>query len=126
MPATEMVITIAAFAAMLVAFIHVVRLIGLAVTHYTLRRAIERDPASAESILSRLATGQEPTTGDDRLGVLLVALGAAMIGASLIAGETGDWMRYGIGGALFPLIIGAALWARHFMIERARRRGEPK
>jgi len=125
MPATEMIVTIATVSALAVAFVHLLRLIGTAIAHRTIRQAIERDPSSAERLLERLAK-DEPTDGDDRLAVVLVALGLAMIGASLLAGEVGDWTRYGIGGALFPLIIGAALWLRHFAIRRARRHGEPK
>ena len=125
MPATEMIVSIAFVAAVAIGFVHLLRLIGTAITHRTVRRAIDRDPASAEALLNRLTTA-EPTTGDDRLAVVLVALGLAMVGASLIAGDVGDWTRYGVGGALFPLLIGAALWLRHYATERARRRGEPK
>ena len=125
MPATEMIVSIAVVSSLVVAFVHLLRLAGTAMTHRTIRQAIERDPSSAEQLLSRLGKS-EPVDGDDRLAVVLVALGLAMIGASLIAGEVGDWTRYGVGGALFPLIIGAALWLRHYAIQRARRHGEPK
>jgi len=125
MAATEMIVEIAVVSALIVGFVHVLRLAGTAIAHKTIRQAIERDPSSAEELLNRLAS-TEPVNGDDRLAVVLVALGLAMIGASVIAGEVGDWTRYGVGGALFPLIIGAALWLRHYAIQRARRHGEPK
>lgn len=69
--------------------------------------------------MAELRTPKTPT-GDDRLGIILVAFGVAMIGASILAAR-GHWADYGIAGALFPLIVGAALWLRHYAIERARR-----
>lgn len=126
MPATEMIVSIALLAAVSLVFVHLLRLAAVAMTHKTIRRVVDRDPASAEPLMERLSALSEPAAGDDRLGVILVALGLAMMGASIIAGETGDWTRYGVGGALFPLLIGAALWLRHLAIQRARRRGEPQ
>ena len=122
MPATEMIVSVALFAAVVLALIHVLRLIGTAILHRTVRRAIDKDPATAEPLIERLAAPPEPQSGDDRLAVVLIAFGIALISASLVIGDTG-WMRYGIAAALFPLIIGAALWLRLFVIERARRRG---
>ena len=125
MPATEMLALIAAFAALALSFIQLLRLVGTAIKHSTIRRAIDREPSTAEPLLERLMSPQQERAGDDRLGIILVAFGAAMIGASIIAGDVGDWTRYGVAGALFPLIVGAALWLRHYAIERARR-GESK
>lgn len=124
MPATEMIVSIALFTAAVLAFIHLLRLIGTAMLHKTVRRVIDRDPAKAEDLIARLGRPEE-RGGDDRLAVILVAVGLAMIGASVIAGEVGDWTRYGIAGALFPLMVGAALWLRLFLIDR-RRRAEGK
>ena len=123
MPATEMVVMIAAFTALALGFIQLLRLIGTAITHRTIRRAIDREPATAEPLLEHLAAPPQQGNGDDRLAVILVALGVAMIVASLIADDTGTWMRYGIAGALFPLLIGGALWLRFKAIERTRRAG---
>lgn len=122
MPATEMIVLIAAFSAMTLAAIHVLRLIGTFIVHRTLRRAIEVDPASAGGLLDRLETPRPASNGDDRLSLLLIAFGIAMIAASLVIGET-SWMHYGIAGALFPLVIGSALALRFHFLERARRRG---
>ena len=122
MPATEMIVTVAIAAALVLAFIHILRLIGTAMLHRTVSKVIERDPSNAEALIARLGEPASPN-GDDRLAVILVAIGLAMIGASLIGDDTGTWMRYGIGGALFPLLIGAALWLRHHAIKRAWSRG---
>ena len=122
MPVTEMIVIIASFSALLIGAIHVVRLIGLYIVHRTVRRAIDREPASAQPLLDKLTAADTEKPGDDRTGVLLVAFGAAMVAATVIAGDQ-SWMRYGIGGAMFPLIVGAALWARAYYVERARLRG---
>jgi hypothetical protein len=125
MPATEMIVFIAVVTALTLGFIHVVRLAGTAMLHKTVRRVVDRDPARADELIARLGQPQE-AAGDDRLAVILIAVGLAMVGASVIGDDTGTWMRYGIAGALFPLIVGSALWLRLHFIERARRRAEGK
>lgn len=123
MPATEMIVSVALVSAIAVAFVHVLRLIGTAMLHRTVRKVIESDPAGAEAILARLGEPPAPAS-DDRLAVVLVAVGLAIIGASVIGDDTGTWMNYGIGGALFPLLIGAALLLRQSVIRRAGQRGQ--
>ena len=118
MPATEMVVMVALFATLLLAFFYTTQLIASAITHRTIRKVAERDPAAVEPLLSQLATSG-PARTDDRTGVLLMALGVALITATLIIGNQ-EWVRYGIAGAVFPLIIGAALLARHRLVERGR------
>lgn len=125
MPATEMIVSIALFTAAVLAFIHLLRLIGTAMLHKTVRRVIDRDPAKAEDLIARLGQPPEPRT-DDRLAIILVAVGVALIGASVIADDTGTWVRYGIAGALFPLFVGTALGLRLFLIKWSRRRAEGK
>ena len=124
MPATEMIVSIAIVAALALVGIQLLRLAATAIRHMTMRRVIDRDPKAAEAVIAELRTPETPS-GDDRLGIILVAFGVAMIGASILAGHRGNWADYGIAGALFPLIVGAALWLRHYAIERARR-GETK
>jgi len=120
MPATEMIVMIAVVSALALSFIHLVRLAGTAIMHKTARRMVERDPASAEAMIEKLGSVPE-RAGDDRLATILIAFGIAMIAASVVINDPG-WMHYAIAGALFPLIIGTALWLRLFIIERARRR----
>ncbi len=119
MPATEMIVMIAIVSALALSFIHLVRLAGTLILHRTVRRAVEKDPASAEMLIAQLGRPAE-RAGDDRLSTILIALGISMIAASLVIGDPG-WMHYGIAGALFPLIIGTALWLRLFILARARR-----
>ena len=122
MPATEMIVMVAAFSALALVAIQLLRLAGIAVRHKTVRRVVDRDPVAAERLIGELDAPPEKA-GDDRLGLILVAFGVAMIGASIFVGHRGDWTDYGIAGALFPLIVGAALLVRHYAIERAKRRG---
>jgi hypothetical protein len=118
MPATEMIVMIAAFSAMILALIHVLRLVGTFIVHRTLRKAIEVDPASAGPLLETLESPREQR-GDDRLSVLLIAFGIAMVAASLVVGDP-TWMHYGVAAALFPLIVGSALALRFYIINRNR------
>ncbi len=127
MPSTEMIVIVAAFAALSLGGIHLLRLIGVVILHRTIRKAIDRDPNAAEPLLTRLSAPAEASGGDDRTATLLIALGIAMVVASLVIGDPG-WMRYAIAGAAFPLIIGTALWLRHYTLNRSRRtdRAEPQ
>ena len=121
MPWSEMLVMITAFAAMALIVIHVLRLIGVAVMHRTIRKTIDRDPAAAEPLLTRLTAPVEAKDrGDDRTATLLIATGVAIVVASLVIGDS-NWIRYPIAGAVFPLIIGVALWLRHYALNRSRR-----
>ena len=122
MPATEMIVMVAIVAALALVAIQLFRLAATAIRHKTVRRVIERDPAAAEAVIAELRM-PEASGGDDRLGLILLALGIATLAASFTAGETGGWTDYGVGAAMFPLIVGAALMLRHYVIERAMRRG---
>ena len=122
MPTTEMILSVTLVAAVALVIIHLIRLMSANIRHKTLRRVIETHPESAERLIEQQMAEPATQSGDDRLGMILVAIGIAMIGASMTAGATGGWTDYGIGGALFPLLVGAALWLRHIFVERARRR----
>lgn len=121
MPFTEMVVSVAIVTALILGFIAVLRLIGTIVTHKTIRKAVELDPTHIDTILAQITAPRE-SAGDDRVGVVLIAIGLAMIGASVTAGDTGGWTDYGVGGAMFPLLTGAALCLRQFLVTRSRRR----
>ena len=121
MPTTEMIVMIAAFSALTLGFINILRLIGLAIMHRTIRKAADKDPSSVQPLLTALAAPRE-AQGDHRLSVILVAVGIAMVLASLMIGEP-DIVHYGSAAAVFPLVIGTALWLRLYLLERAQRRG---
>jgi hypothetical protein len=121
MPFTEMVVSVAVVSAIVLGVIAVLRLIGTIVTHATIRKIVAIDPSRIDTVLTQITAPRE-SFGDDRIGVVLIAIGLAMIGASLTAGNTGGWTDYGIGGALFPLLTGIALCLRQFIVARMRRR----
>lgn len=120
MPLTEMVVMVAAFGGLALAFISVIRLIATWTLHRTIRKAVETNPDAVNPLLVQLSSARTDE-GDERLSIILVAVGIAMVVASLIIGDP-SWMHYAIAGACFPLIVGTALWLRQFMTERARRR----
>lgn len=124
MPATEMIVMIAAFTALVLSFINVLRLLTTWITHRTIRRVVDKDPDAVQPLLAQFAEPPQ-STGDDRLSVILVAVGIAMLVASLIIGEP-DVLHYGSAAAVFPLIIGTALWLRLFFLARLQRRDEAK
>jgi len=121
MPATEMVVMVAIVTALVLGFISIVRLLAMWIAHRTILRAVERNPDSAPSLLAQLAA-PKGDAGDERLSIILVAVGVAMVVGSVIINDPA-WMHYAVAAASFPLIVGTALWLRQFITERARRRG---
>ena len=111
---------IAVVAAVVWGFIHLLRLIGTLIMHRTLRKVVESDPQRAEALLAKLAAPRAKD-GDDRLATILIAVGIAMIAASVVINDPA-WIHYGVAAALFPLIVGTALWARGFVLARTGRR----
>jgi hypothetical protein len=123
---TEMIAMISFALFVLTGFIYLLRLFQAWMLHRTLREAIAKDSAHAEMLVDRIGrgdlSGPSVRAGtDDRTGLVLVAVGVALAGFSLIVGES-DWLRYGLGAALFPTLVGAALLVRH---HRLRRSAEP-
>lgn len=122
MPVTEMVVGLSVGLFFLLAFIYLVRLVQAWLLHRTLRDAISKDSAHAGMLVDRIAQDEGAAGGDggtdDRTGLVLIALGIALAGFSLIVGDS-EWLRYGLGGALFPTLVGAALLIRHRLLSRA-------
>jgi hypothetical protein len=121
MPTTEMIVMVAICTALVLAFISLLRLIGILINHRTIRRAVDKSPEQAEALIGRLAAPQE-RTGDDRIALILIAIGIAMAVAPLIAVDDRGLVRAALGASLFPLLVGAVLWLRFRAIERARLR----
>jgi membrane associated rhomboid family serine protease len=119
----QTILLIAVFSAVVLAFINILRLIASAMLHRTIRRALDSDPSRAAPLIERLTAGRSDSGDDSRLSTILVAIGVAMIAASVVIGDQG-WMHYGVAAALFPLVVGTALWLRLFILERARRRAD--
>lgn len=125
MPMTEMVVTLAMFSAGTLLVIALFRLVGTVITHRTIRRAVDSNPQLAEALLARL-TERKERSGDDKLAMVLVAIGVAMLAAPVIAIDDRGIVRLAIAASLFPLLVGATLWLRYRAVERAklRDRGE--
>ena len=121
MPVTEMIGMIAVGLFFLLAFIYFMRLIQAWLLHRSLREAIKKDSAHAELLVDRIGRSdldRSEAGTDDRTGMVLVAIGIAIAGFSLIANQQ-DWLRLGLGAALFPTLVGAALLLRHYLLRRA-------
>src|SRR4028119_699704 len=120
MPLTEMVVMVAFFSAITLGGIHLLRLVATAILHRTIRKAIDKDAQAAEPLLARMSTAPESTTEDDRTAILLVAFGISMVAGCIVIGDPA-WIHFGIAGAVFPIVVGTALWLRHYMINRSPR-----
>ena len=121
MPLTEMVAMIAVVAALALGFIALLRFFSTMITHRTMRHALETNPQLAEGLLQKLTERRE-RRGDDKLAIVLVAIGIAMAVGPLIAVDDPGMVRAALGASLFPLLVGGALWLRFLAAERAKRR----
>lgn len=120
MPLTEMVVMVSIVAAIALGCIALFRLVATMITHRTIRKAVETNPKLAENLLQKLTAPRE-SSGDDRLAIILIAIGIAMAAAPVIAIDDRGIVRLAVAAALFPLLVGGALWLR-FRAERAKRR----
>ena len=125
MPMTEMVVMVAAFSALVLGFIALLRLIATVITHKTIRKAVETDPQLAEGLLQKLTQRRE-RPGDDKIAIVLIAIGVAIALAPMIASDDPGDVRVAFAAALFPLLVGGALWLRYYAAERAKRRERPE
>lgn len=94
------------------------RIIQAWMIHRSLRAAMATDRKLAEDLAAKLdIVGQraEPR-GDDRAGLVLLAIGLATAGYGLVLDDAST--RTMLGAALFPSFVGAALLARHAMSKR--------
>ncbi|HEX5183533.1 MAG TPA: hypothetical protein VFW19_10320 [Allosphingosinicella sp.] len=97
---------------------HLARLLQAMMLHRTVREALNRDSGAGPELLERLREPKSVFGSDDRLGLILIALGAAMIAFGLLQG--GGAARQEMASAsVFPLFVGVVLVGRH-MIVRVR------
>lgn len=92
------------------------RIIHAFMIHRSVRKAIEAKSGDTGALIDKLnkpyeLTGDEPKRprmGDDRLALVLIAIGFAIVGFGLLQGSE-QGIRGTAGAALFPLFVGAAL-----------------
>lgn len=101
------------------------RIIHAFMIHRSVRKAIEAKSGDAGALIEKLNKPYEmadegakrPKSGDDRIALVLMAIGFAILGFGLIEGSP-DGMRMGAGAALFPLFVGIALLVARRMQKR--------
>ena len=121
MPLTEMVVTVAIISGGTLLLIALLRLVGTAITHRTIRKAVDSNPELAQTLLARL-TERKERSGDDKLAMVLIAMGVARFAAPISAIDDRGIVRLAIAASLFPLLVGATLWLRYRAAERAKLR----
>lgn len=102
------------------------RIIHAFMIHRSVRKAIEAKSGDAGALIDKLnkpyelndASDTRPATGDDRLALVLIAIGLAIFGFGLLQPEPGA-LRISGGAALFPLFVGIALLVNRWMQRRA-------
>lgn len=101
------------------------RIIHAFMIHRSVRKAIEAKSGDTGALIDKLnkpyeLTGDEPKRprmGDDRLALVLIAIGFAIVGFGLLQGSE-QGIRGTAGAALFPLFVGAALIVSRRMQKR--------
>lgn len=114
-----------------IGFFLLARLLHAWMLHRSIRRALEAKSDAALPMIDKLnkpyehlgfGTRQGDAPGDDRNGLVLIAIGLAMAGFGLIQGHE-ELIRLSAGAALFPAFVGAALLYRR-RLARAAAAGE--
>jgi hypothetical protein len=99
---------------------HLVRIIRTIMLQRTIREAIRLDSGLAAKLLDKIDEQQPEANSDDRTGLVLLALGAALFCYGLLQGGQENIREYS-GTALFPIFVGAALLGRALYLDRSRR-----
>ena len=95
------------------------RIVRTGMLHKTIRRAIGSDSEAVQALLAGIEEQPAPNS-DDRTGLVLVALAAAIFLFGVIQGDAED-IRNMAGIALFPFFVGAALLGRYVYGKRTGR-----
>ena len=106
-------------ALLVVGFFLLARLLHAWMLHRSIRRALEAKSDAVSPLIDKLNKpyehlGSQPgtdTPGDDRNGLVLLAIGLAMAGFGVIQGHE-ELMRISAGAGLFPAFVGIALLVR--------------
>lgn len=100
----------------MIGFFLLARIIHAFMIHRSVRKAIEAKSGDAGALIDKLNKPYEladngdkqPKGGDDRIALVLIAIGFAIVGFGLLLPEA-EAQRLTAGAALFPLFVGIAL-----------------
>lgn len=111
MPETEMIVSVAVAAGIVLIVATLMRAINLRSLHKTITVAIEKGSPDAGALIDRL--GQSPRVSHRLIAYVLLALAAAIVVVGLIQGNLDD-IRDSLSAAVFPGFVGLAvlLYAR--------------
>ena len=113
----DIVMTIAMATAVVLLVNQIGRILRARMYHRTVREAILADSAAAGDLLDRIDDEKSRGVGEDRVAIVLLALGAALIGCGLIQGGAST-VRELASIAIFPIFVGAALLGRIWYLGR--------
>ena len=113
----DIIVTIALATAFIVFVNQIGRIIRSNLMHRTVREALIRDSDLTPDLLEKIEQDKSGGFGDTRMGLVLVALAAALFVYGLIQGDADD-IRNLASIAVFPLFVGAALLGRVWYLAR--------
>ena len=115
----DIIISLAIMATSMFALFQVARVIRTFSVQRTVREAFLRGTTLTPELLAGLdEPADRRSTGDDRIGLVLVAIALAMIGFGVLMNSQ-DNLRAMSGVALFPLFVGTALLGRFWITRRS-------
>jgi hypothetical protein len=97
------------------------RLLRSSMLHRTIRRAINANSSAVPDLLAGIEEKPLPSS-DDRTGLVLVAIGVAILLFGVIQGDADD-IRNMASISVFPLLVGAVLIGRHLYARRGQAQG---
>ena len=112
----DIIVTIALATAFIVFMTQIGRIIRSNSMHRTVREALSRDSELTPDLIERIEQDKSQGFGDTRIGLVLVALAAALFVFGLISdGSDASDIR---SIAVFPFFVGAALLGRVWYLAR--------
>lgn len=115
----DIIISIAAATALVLIVNQLGRVLRAMMLHRTIRKSMIHGSNLTPELLDKIEE-QKPSRigGDDRTGLVLMAIGLAILGYGGIAGSSGDLLDL-VGISLFPLLVGAVLFGRDWFRRRS-------
>jgi len=108
--AADIMITIALVTGAVLIFNQLTRMMRNFAMHKTIRDAIGRDSEAIPELVAKIDDSQPASGGgDERIGVLLIALAVALVGFAAIAAPNEEDLHNMAGLALFPGLVGLTL-----------------